>query len=60
MQERQPTAAAVTHDHFVAEHRAHRRTPELLDVGAAEPAREHLERRFGLEHLRELRPPARV
>jgi hypothetical protein len=44
----------------VAEHGAGRSPSELLDVGAAEPAREHVERLFRLGEIRELRSSVRV
>ena len=44
---------------LMSEHRG-RRPPELLDVGAAEPAGEHLERRLRRGKIGEPRPPVRV
>jgi hypothetical protein len=41
--EREP-ARARAHDDLVPEHGAGRRAPDLLDVGAAEPARHHVDR----------------
>jgi len=47
-------------DDLVPEHGSRRRASELLDVGAAEPASEHLERRHGLRQLCEARPAVPV
>ncbi len=40
-------------DDLVAEHGSRRRAPELLDVGAAEPAGEHAHRVVRRGHIRE-------
>jgi hypothetical protein len=48
------------HDHLVAEHGPRERRYELLDVGAAEPAREHIDGVVRLRDLGQLRPAACV
>ncbi len=59
MHEREP-AFVHAHHHFVPEHAARGSASELLDVRAAEPAREHLDRAFGLGNVHEPRPAVRV
>ena len=59
MHERE-TASARSRDDLVAEHRSGRRSAELLDVGAAETAGEHLEPVLRLGELGEPRPAVRV
>ena len=59
MHERE-TSSARSRDDLVAEHGAGRCSPELLDVGAAEPAGQHVERMYRLGKIGELRPAVRV
>jgi hypothetical protein len=59
MHERQ-AASCRLYDHLVSEYGSGRNAAELLDVRAAEPTREHLERRAGLGQFRETRPAVRV
>ena len=54
------TASARSRDDFVAEHGSGRRSSELFDIRAAEPAGEHLERFLRLGKVGELRPAVRV
>jgi hypothetical protein len=56
--ERKPPVA-VAHDDLVAQNDPGGRT-ELLDVGAAQPAGENLERGLGRRNVAELRPAVRV
>ena len=55
MDEREP-ARPVADDDLVPEHGAGRREPDLLDVGAAEPARDDVDRVVRLVDLGEARP----
>jgi hypothetical protein len=59
MQKRE-ASPACSRDDLVAEHGAGRRSAELLDVGAAEPAGEHLERVLRLGQIGELRPAVSI
>jgi hypothetical protein len=55
MHEREP-APADAHDDLVPQHRAGPRVADLLDVGAAEPARDDVDRVVRLVDLGEARP----
>ena len=59
MHERDATLPNARND-LVAEHGSRWCASELLDVGAAEPTCEHLDRRRGLRQLCEARPAVRI
>ena len=53
MDQRDAGAVGPLRDDLVPQHRSGRRAAELLDVGAAQPAREHAQRTVGRGRIRE-------